>query len=119
MIPITKKPEDYAPMQRAKECDREQNRKYRRNAMHMSEGQRRKEMRLMYCEIGNFALKVNDRIVIQTMLKEFEPFVRMQEPVSRGIKQSHAKMSKWYDEVRSEYLEAHREDQLNNQEKDQ
>ena len=108
----TKRPEPFAPMQRSRECEREQNRKFRRSATHMTGGQRRKEMRLMYVEIGNFALKARDPAVTRELLQEFEPYVRTVDPKTEGIKAKHAKMCQWYDAVRSDYLQAHQEDAM-------
>lgn len=108
-VPI-KRPENFAPMQRSRECDREQNRKFRRSSICMTEGQRRKEMRMMYIEIGKFALKVGDTQIERTLLDRYEPYTRVVDPKSAGIKSVHAEMCSWYDAVRAEYLEAYRED---------
>ena len=105
-----KSSELYAPMQRSRECDREQNRRFRRSCNCMTEGQRRKEMRMMYIEIGKFALKVGDSQIERTLLSKYEPYTRVIQPKSAGIKQAHKEMCAWYDAVRDEYLEAHRED---------
>lgn len=105
-----KRHEDFAPMQRSRENDMEQNRKFRRTCVNMTEGQRRKAMRLMYIEIGKFALKVGDTQIERTLLSRYEPYTRVVEPKSAGIKSAHLEMCKWYDEVRGEYLEAYRED---------
>lgn len=110
MIFPIKYAELYAPMQRSRECDREQNRRFRRSSSCMTEGQRRKEMRMMYVEIGKFALKVKDTQIERTLLSKYEPFTRVIQPKSAGIKQAHKEMCSWYDAVRCEYLEAHRED---------
>lgn len=112
MIYPIKYAELYAPMQRSRECDREQNRKFRRSSVCMTEGQRRKEMRMMYVEIGKFALKVGDTQIERTLLSKYEPYTRVIQPKSAGIKQAHKEMCSWYDAVRGEYLEAHREDAM-------
>ena len=105
-----KAPENVAPMQRTRENDMEQNRKFRRTCVNMTEGQRRKAMRLMYIEIGKFALKVGDTQIERTLLLRYEPYTRVEKPKSEGIKAVHLQMCKWYDEVRAEYLDAYRED---------
>ena len=105
----TKAPEDFAPMERAY-SDATRNRKSRRGTENMTEGQRRKAMRLMYIEIGKFALKVGDTQIERTLLARYEPYTRVEKPKSEGIKAVHLQMCKWYDEVRGEYLEAYRED---------
>lgn len=110
MIYPIKYAELYAPMQRTRENDMEQNRKFRRSSICMTEGQRRKEMRMMYVEIGTFALRVGDSQIERTLLDRYEPYTRVVNPKSAGIKAVHAEMCSWYDAVRAEYLEAHRED---------
>jgi hypothetical protein len=100
----------YAPMQRSRESDYEQNRKFRRKANHMSEGQRRIEMRRMATEIGTFGLKRNDWAIMSDLIEQYRPYFRVKNPKSEGIKAAHAKMGKWYDEVRADYLAAHQED---------
>ena len=105
MIYPIKYAELYAPMQRTRENDMEQNRKFRRSSMCMTEGQRRKAMRLMYIEIGKFALKVGDTQIERTLLARYEPYTRVVDPKSAGIKAVHL-----HDDVRAEYLEAYRED---------
>lgn len=102
--------ENFVPMQRTRENDMEQNRTFRRTCVNMTEGQRRRAMRLMYVEIGKFALKVGDTEIERTLLRLYEPYTRVTDPKSAGIKAMHLRMSKWYDEVRAEYLEAYRED---------
>lgn len=110
MIYPIKYAELYAPMQRTRENDMEQNRKFRRTCVNMTEGQRRKAMRLMYIEIGKFALRVGDTQIERTLLSRYAPYTRVVNPKSAGIKAAHLEMCKWYDEVRAEYLEAYRED---------
>lgn len=78
----------------------------------MTEGQRRREMRMMYVEIGKFALRVGDSQIERTLLDRYEPYTRVVNPKSAGIKAVHAEMCSWYDAVRAEYLEAHREDAM-------
>ena len=112
MIYPIKYAELYAPKQRSRECDREQNRKFRRSSICMTEGQRRREMRMMYVEIGKFALRVGDSQIERTLLDRYEPYTRVVGYKSAGIKAAHAEMSAWYDAVRAEYLVAHREDVL-------
>lgn len=104
--------DDFAPMKRSRECDRDQNRAFRRNVKNMTEGMRRKEMRLMYVEIGKFALKVKDSAIVLSLLNEYEEYTRVQNPRSDGIKAKHAKMCKWYDAVREDYIQAHKEDSV-------
>lgn len=102
-------------MQRSRECEREQNRSFRRSCEHMTEGQRRREMRLMYAEIGTFAAKSSDPEIKRVLLSRYEQYVRKQSPISKGIRAAHAAMSKWYDECRNDYLSAHYEDAKNGQ----
>ena len=110
MIYPIKYAELYAPMQRSRECDREQNRRFRRSSSCMTEGQRREEMRMMYVEIGKFALNVEDNQIELALLSKYEPYTRVIRPKSEGIKQAHKGMCAWYDAVIFEHLEAHRED---------
>ena len=102
----------HSPMERPHECSSDRNRKTRRLGAHMTEGQRRKEMRAMYINIGKFALRVGDTQIERTLLDKYEPYTRVVGYKSAGIKAAHAEMSAWYDAVRAEYLEAHREDVL-------
>ena len=102
----------HAPMERSRECSSDRNRKFRRSSICMTEGQRRREMRMMYVEIGKFALRVGDTQIERTLRDQYEPYTRVVGYKSAGIKAAHAEMSSWYDAVRAEYLEAHREDVL-------
>lgn len=105
-----KQPESFAPMQRSRECDREQNRSFRRSSTHMTEGQRRVEMRRMYIEIGKFSLCVNDQAIQKALVEKYRPYTRLDKPESKNIKQRHREMCEWYDDCRSAYMIAHQED---------
>ena len=53
--------------------------------MCMTEGQRRREMRMMYVEIGKFALRVGDTQIERTLLDKYEPYTRVVGYKSAGI----------------------------------
>lgn len=105
-------PVSFAPMERSRECSKDMPRAHRRASAHQSEGQKRKEMIAMYCEMGRWALKVDDKAIMTTMLEKYKPYVRITAPRSQGIKQAHADMCKWYDECRADYITAEYQNRL-------
>lgn len=102
----------FAPMERSHECSRSMSRASRRASAHQSEGQKRLEMVKMYIEMGKWALKVDDKAIMEAMLLKWKTYVRVTNPRSQGIKQAHADMCKWYDECRADYITAEYQNRL-------
>ena len=85
-------------------------RKSRRAGEHKSEGQKRADMVYMYGEAGRLALLKEDTAMIKEILKEYEPYVRIKNRISKGIAEKHLKMRNWFYGCLQDYITAEFQD---------